>query len=770
MRLRRVLFFTVVLSCTLTYVSVFAAEAKKQEAAKPADLTKTIFDRTNQEEKVEAVADSLEYSKNDKKIIAKGNVVVRYKDDHLTADYAEVDSENKTVHAEGHVIIFHKDLPVGQGDTIDYDFGARSGSFPDGKGFTAPWFVHGDEAKQIAPGKRDIKNGSATTCNLEHPHYEVRGSSIRIIDEDKMVIKNAVIYVLDVPIFWLPYLVVPLQLQTNLPFAIAAGYNSRLGYFVELSKGFSVTKEIHGKAHLDYRSKRGVGGGVDLDYDYGQYARGFVKGYVTQDKKAPRTSASETNSFQDTEDRTRGRLTWLHRTDVDPNTNVILRYNRLEDEYFLQEFFRKESQAEIEPQSFVTMTKNSEQWGSQIHVEKQMNRFERVVEREPHVQLDWRDQPLYGSKFFYQSNISYDNLHKVFGRLRPDDEDNNRIDQFNEISRPIKWKEFKFSPFVNMRETYYSRNKESESDRLRAVFGAGADLRTHFYKTHDVSSDKLGMEINQIRHVIEPLVQYRTDKPTMNPGRLNNFDSIDRIDDSDQVTFGVENRFQTKRVVEGRMRRVDILSLNSYVNYQRLQDDGDFGSSLTNLYEGRTDSNLQSHDLLFNQEVVFRPYEWLHYQVRFDVSAKQSSLRAFNQDVVLKFRRLKFIFGQRYINSIGTIPGGDQYAFETIWTINPLWKVAGYVRWDAKQKGRNEYQVMLTRDLHDFILDFGYNVKTSAISSSNKEIFFDFRMKAFPTLPLRSGSHSTFSEPRIGPTMDGAAGGAAEPYSYYENI
>lgn len=755
----------VVLSLLLC-TRAFAAETDKSRPQAAAVPTQSIFDQD--EDKVEAVADSLEYSKTDKKIIARNNVVVRYHDDHLTADFAQVDPDTKTVYATGHVLIFHKDIPVAKGDEITYDFKNRSGSFPDGRGFTAPWFVNGKEVKQLEKGKRIIKDGSATTCNLEHPHYEIRGKSVKVIDNDKMIIKNAFIYVLGKPVFWLPYMIIPLRPDINAPIAASVGYNSRLGYYIETTKGFSINENIGGKAHLDYRTRRGIGGGVDLNYNYGQWANGIVKGYVTQDKKAPRTSGTN-NGFQNTEDRTRGRLTWIHRTDIDPNSNVILRYNRIEDEYFLQEFFRKESQAEIEPQSFVTLTKNTENWGSLVHVEKQMNRFESLVERLPRVQLDWRDQPLFGSKVFYKSEVAYDNLSKVHGRVRPDNEDANRADQLNEWSLPVEWNHLKFSPFVNLRETYYSRNKESSSDRFRGAFGYGGDVRTQFYKTYDAHYDKMGMEINELRHVIEPLVQYRGDKVTMNPGRLENFDSVDRLDSSDQVTVGVENRLQTKRVVDGKVRRVDIVSLNSYVNQLRLQDSGGFGSSLTNLYEGRTESTLLSNDTLFNQEVVLRPYEWLQYQARFDHSIRQNKLRAFNHDFVLKFRRVKFVFGQRFIRNIGDIPGGDQFAFETLWTINPLWKLGGYVRWDAENKGRDEYQVMFTRDLHDFILDFGYNVKTSSIDSSNREFFFDFRMKAFPAYALRSGAHSSFAEPHIGPTVDGSGGGSADPYSYYEN-
>lgn len=759
---------------------VLAAEdTKKKSESKPAATSippiypdqkgnlpnRQIYDLPS--EQIEAVADSLEYSKNQKKIIGKGNVVVRYRDEHLTADEAEVDVETKQVHATGHVLVFHKDAPVAQGDVMDYNFATKSGSFPDGRGFFTPWFVTGTDSKQINDHKKVVKDGTATTCNLAKPHYEVRGRSVTITDNDKMVIRNAFIYVLGKPVFWLPYLVIPLQ-TGSLPFAVSAGYKSRFGYYIEASKGFSINENIGGKFHLDWRSKRGVGGGADLNYDYGQYAYGLVKAYVTQDKKAPRTATGD-NGFQNTEDRTRGRLTWVHRSDVNENTNVILRYNRIEDEFFLQEFFQKESRSEIEPQSFVTATHNTEKYGSVVHLEKQMNRFESLVEKMPHAQLDWRDQPIMGSKYFYQGQFSFDAMHKVFGRRTPEDEDVTRFDQFNEWTRPLTYNRIQFTPYVNLRETYFSRNRYSTSDRLRANFGAGADLRTQYYRTYGVEFEKLGMEVNQLRHVIEPLVQYKTDKPTMNPGTLGNFDSIDRIDDQDQVVVGLENRLQTKRVIDGKVKRVDLVSMNTYLTYLRLGDSGDFGSNLTNLYEGRTDSNLHSQDVYVSQEVVLRPYEWLQYQVRVDHSVRRNEVRSFNHDLVTHFKRLTFLFGQRYVDDIGTIPGGNQFVFESSWLINPLWKLTGYVRWDAEQRGRNEYQVMATRDMHDFLLDFGYNLRNSSIDSTNTEVFFDFRLKAFPTLNLRSGSRASFSEPRISPTVEGAHGSIAEPFSYYEN-
>jgi len=545
-------------------------------------------------------------------------------------------------------------------------------------------------------------------------------------------------------VFWWPYLVIPLQ-DNNLPLAVTAGYNSKHGAYIETTKGFSINKNLYGKILADWRSKRGFGGGGILDYDYGKYAQGTFIGYWTQDDRAPTPSLK--NPYSELEDRDRGRLTWRHRTDFDPYTNVILRYNRLADEFFLQDFFEKEHRAEVEPQSFVTLTKNSEHYGFLTTFQKRMNRFEALVERLPQVQLDWKNQPFFVPWLFYENQSSFANLAKRYGRSESN-QDVVRADSFHEWSAPLNWKEIKFTPFANLRGTYYSRDREGDTSHFRAAMGGGADLRTQFYKTFNTSVDKMGIELNQLRHIFEPSVRYEAIHPsTLSRDKIDQFDSIDKVDDQDVVTFGIENRLQTKRVIQGKMQRVDIVSLNTFLSYIERQN------------PIAPDSKT---DLILSQEAVLRPYQWLQYELRFDADLRGGDFRVFNQDLVMRTRRLRFLFGHRYVNDphvptrFGEIETSHQFIFDVRYMINPLWQIGGYVRWDANQQELEEWQVSARRDLHDFLLDFGYNVRNSSISSSNKELFFSLRMKAFPHYPIRSGSRASFAEPRIGETVAGA--------------
>ncbi|MBI3306814.1 MAG: LPS-assembly protein LptD [Candidatus Omnitrophica bacterium] len=745
--------FKKIVSCALLLLIVIApsslAEDKKTPPPAPREFAlKKLFE--TQKYDVEAVADSIEYSRDMKKVIAKGNVVLTYRDTKLTSDYAEIETETKVAYARGHVIVFRNEEPTAHGNEIEYDFEHESGKFPDGRLLATPWFAKGEDIQQIRKGLAVVNQGSITTCDRERPHYDIRAKKVTIYSGDKMIARNVTIYALGKPIFWWPYMVIPLK-QNHYPISVTAGYNSRFGGFVEVSKGIAINKNISGEIQADWRARRGVGGGAELDYDYGIWATGVMKAYITQDKRAPKPRAE--HPFDELENRERGMISWRHRTDLDPYSNIQLRYNRLADEYFLQEFFQHEHRAEVEPQSFVTLTKNSEHYGFLAHFEKKMNTFESLVERLPEFRFDWKNQPFFNPRIFYDSQTSFANLNKRFSRSDYN-EDVVRTDSFHEWSAPMKWKEIKFTPYINGRGTYYSREKESDQDQFRAILGMGADLRTQFYKTIPVTWRRAGIEINHLRHVMEPSVQFQHLNSSVSDETLSRFDSIDRLDDANIVTFGLENRFQTKRVVAGKMRRVDFVSLNTFLNYEMHPD----GRTRVGLFEpfeepGRTSSNFT----ILSQEIVLRPYEWLQYELRTDYDMERDAFRILNQDLLMKVRRLKIIFGHRYTNSIGELQGSSQFVFDGRWVINPLWTVGGYLRWDSETQDLQEWQLSATRDLHDFLFDFGYNVRNSDISNSNKTLFFNLRMKAFPFIHIRGGgNYSSFGEPRIGDTIAGA--------------
>lgn len=729
-----------------------AAEESSSEKPAPRDLPlKNIFNSSDA--KVEAVADTLEYQKDTGKLIARGNAVITYQGTRILADYAEVETDAKKAYAKGHVMIFKGDEPQIQGEEIYYDFGNHTGTFPNARVMSPPWYARGADVQQTREGVYKVQKGAVTTCNFEKPHYEVRCKKATLYVDEKILMRNVTIYVLGKPVFWLPFMDVPLN-WPNIPIQATAGYSKQYGPYVGLMKGITINKYLWGRAQVDWRQKRGFGAGWDQYYNFGKYAHGSVKLYLTQDKKAPTpgyvNADGELDPYAERRDKKRGRITWRHRTDVNDYTHVLLRYSRLADEYFLQDFFEEEYRAEMQPRSFVTATHNSQRYGAMIHLEKKMNGFEALVERMPEVRLDWKNQPFFTDKIFNESRIQFDNLAKTYTRSSTKQEAI-RTDAYTNWYMPLRWNDVNIMPFGGYRGTFYSQQANSNSATFRNIGEYGIDLRTHFYRTFDVSFDKIGIEVNQLRHVAVPIVRVEGAVSSVDMDRLTRFDTIDAIDSSSRVVMGFENRLQTKRVVAGKTQRVDIVSLNTYLFYEMQPIDPTIGNN---------------QFTLFRNELTLRPYEWLQYQAKVTYSFATTYFKSITQDLLIRKGPWKFLFGYRFTHrqydwyTEQTIPTSQQFVFDTRYVLNHLWEVGGFIRWDTKQQKVNEWEISAARDLHDFILEFGYNVRDSLIDSNNIGAFVNFRMKAFPSYVLRSGQRASFSEPRIGETVAGANEGA----------
>ena len=698
---------------------------------------------------VEAVADQLEYKRDDKKIIARGNVVVTYGEIKMTSDYAEVETEKKKAYARGHVVVMRGDSLAAKGEEVYYDFEHERGRFPDGRSIQWPFFIGGKEVEQIEKQKFRVEDASITTCDLERPHYQIRAKHVTVYTGDKIIARNITLHILGKKVFWWPYAVIPLQKPLESPIQIQPGYSSQYGGYILTTKGFSITRSLWGKWHIDWRAKRGFGAGADFDYHIDRVKTdGSIKTYLTQDKNAPATGIQ--NPYASREDRARGRITWRSRTDFNPNTYALLRYHRLADEFFLQDFFEKEFRSDVEPTSFINFTHNSDRYGSYVFHQKRVNKFENVVERMPEVRFDWKNAPFFSDKAYYESESSLSNLNHKFARS-DNDEEVFRADTFHEWTLPMKWNEIKLTPSANFRETFYSRKRADSGAFGRTAFGGAVDLRTHFYRLFNASWDALGIEVNQLRHVLEPSVRYDSIlHSSVSNEELHQFDSIDSIDDANKITFGIENRIQTKRVVGGKMRRVDLVSLNTFLSYE-FHPDEEFSRSGFSIWSG---------------ELQLRPYEWLHFEARFDYDMVRDKFRELNQDFLARKGRFRILFGHRFVAERKLIGarGNNQFVFDTGVWLNERWKIGGYLRWDAEDHKLEEWQIAATRDLHDFLLDLGYNVRNSDINNSNKELFFLFRLKAFPQFPLKTGNRASFSEPRIGATVAGSSTIQAQGY------
>ncbi len=185
-----------------------------------------------------------------------GDAVVKYEDMELRADYIEIDFANNELYACGVADSFGivRGSPVfAQGESeyrareIKYNFTTHKGKITHVITTQDEGFVHGEHIKKMDDNVAFIKKGKYTTCELDHPHYEVDFTKAKFIQHDKIIIGPAYLSFKDVPTpIAIPFAFFPLETQRKSGFVMPSfGESSSLGfYFQDVGFYFAISDNL----------------------------------------------------------------------------------------------------------------------------------------------------------------------------------------------------------------------------------------------------------------------------------------------------------------------------------------------------------------------------------------------------------------------------------------------------------------------------------------------------------------------------------------------
>lgn len=117
-----------------------------------------------------------------------------------------------------------------------------------------------------------------TSCNLDHPHFEILSRSTEVRPGKRMILRHVVLRILDKDILRLPYLSIPLEDRSD-RYLPEVGHTQQEGYYAK----FKIPVPVKGDrqfvdARLDYFTKLGGGVGADYNYEW-ERTRGYLKAY-----------------------------------------------------------------------------------------------------------------------------------------------------------------------------------------------------------------------------------------------------------------------------------------------------------------------------------------------------------------------------------------------------------------------------------------------------------------------------------------------------------
>ncbi|MDW8105897.1 MAG: TonB-dependent receptor [Armatimonadota bacterium] len=120
---------------------------------------------------------------------------------------------------------------------------------------------------------------TATTCALEHPHFQWSARSLDAIAGDRAVLRDVRLQILGRTVLRLPYVAVPLREGEESPLP-DVGYTEEEGFYARYTIAYLLAQGALGSVRFDAMQKRGLG--INLVQDY---ARGSLNLYALRDTR-----------------------------------------------------------------------------------------------------------------------------------------------------------------------------------------------------------------------------------------------------------------------------------------------------------------------------------------------------------------------------------------------------------------------------------------------------------------------------------------------------
>lgn len=218
-----------------------------------------------------------------------GDAVVKYEDMELHADYIEIDFKNNELYASGVADTFgviHGAPVFIQGESsyraqeIKYNFTTQKGKITNVITTEDEGFIHGEHVKKMGDAVAFIKKGKYTTCELDHPHFEVDFTKAKIVQHDKIVIGPAYLSFNGVPTpLAIPFGFFPLEKGRKSGLVMPSiGESSSLGFYLQdLGFYFGISDNLDLLLSADIYTRGSWGVKAQSNYVYRYKCNGLVK-------------------------------------------------------------------------------------------------------------------------------------------------------------------------------------------------------------------------------------------------------------------------------------------------------------------------------------------------------------------------------------------------------------------------------------------------------------------------------------------------------------
>lgn len=180
-------------------------------------------------------SDSMIYMRRENKIFLEGNVNISSDKFNVKALSVVIDKENKTFFAKDSINLTFTEGNKIDGDSLYFDYEDENGIIYSGKSTIDKGYFKGSRIYALDESRYYIEDGFFTTCEyIDDPHFGLFASSMSYYDNDRIVMKPAILFLRNVPIFALPFAVLPAASTRKSGFLMPKpGYDDINGFYLK---------------------------------------------------------------------------------------------------------------------------------------------------------------------------------------------------------------------------------------------------------------------------------------------------------------------------------------------------------------------------------------------------------------------------------------------------------------------------------------------------------------------------------------------------------
>ena len=720
---------------------------------------------------------------------AIGNVRISCGNTDIYAGKAEYHNTSGDIFLENNVSIYQGEL-VHKSNAAIYNIKSGEIMANELKSGLSPIFYSSGKLKSETEelDKISMQSSVITTHDSVNPNYKIKAKEVKIVgingpkENRRIIFNNMTIYAGKIPVLWLPYLSQPLDAEQSYRFL--PGYKNNWGAFLMNQYGMMLNDKALATYHLDFRSSRGIAGGLDIDFNRNNKNlgdnSGSFKSYYVKDRDTSLTHNNRKRNENLSSDRYRFNLNHKMSLFAKKYDDLFLNFdiNKLSDQYFYEDFFPEEYRLDPKPDNIIGLQKTFPNAVASIWARFQANNFYRTDTRLPELTFESSTIPVGKTGIYYTGGTSaglYENRltkaekeqlrrlrnqrsisNQDIDKIDPDILTNNgnilerlkeggdiksnftRIDTYHELKMPKQlfgW--LNITPRAGFKGTSYSQINDSNKSDTRKAIHAGIDSSFKLSRDFDgFSIPQIGL--SDLRHVAEPFVRYSfvgTDElesdigkidrlvstTKLRPIHLSEFTATDEINDWSIVRSGISNQLITSR--DGKSH--EWLKVNSYLEHYI--DDPEFDRNFSNLYN----------------EISLTPLPWL--SMSHEISAPflaDDPLDYTESNTWFTFMptdHLEFTIAHRYLKDHPVLEESDLLDFRTYYRVTDRLGLSARQRYEFDDGTLEFQQYSIHYDLNSWTAGLGALMADHRSDEDEFGLVFTLTLKDFPSLSLPVG-------------------------------